>query len=65
MNSTQIKTLEIIKNDIAKHRGISIAALFAEPYTNFNQNGVEGIFGKMTDQVFNELIEPFRASYIS
>nr|WP_279221820.1 DEAD/DEAH box helicase family protein [Clostridium sp. JN-1] len=64
MNSTQIKTLEIIKNDIAKNRGISFAALFAEPYTNFNQNGVDGIFGKMADDVF-ELIAPFRASYIS
>lgn len=64
MNSTQIKTLEIIKNDIAKNRGISFAALFSEPYTKFNQNGVDGIFGKMADDVF-ELIKPFRASYIS
>lgn len=64
MNSTQIKTLEIIKNDIAKNRGISFAALFAEPYTNFNQNGVDGIFGKMADDVF-ELIAPFRVWYIS
>lgn len=64
MNSTQIKTLEIIKNDIARNRGISFAALFAESYTNFNPNGVDGIFGKMTDDVF-ELIGPFRAWYIS
>lgn len=64
MNATQIKTLEIIKNDIAKNKGISFAALFAEPYTNFNQNGVDGIFGKMADDVF-ELIAPFRATYIS
>lgn len=51
-------------NDIARNRGISFAALFAESYTNFNPNGVDGIFGKMTDDVF-ELIEPFRAWYIS
>lgn len=64
MNSTQIKALEIIKNDIAKNRGISFAALFAEPYTKFNQNGVDGIFGKMADDVF-DLISPFRATYVS
>ncbi|MGH4049959.1 MAG: DEAD/DEAH box helicase family protein [Clostridium sp.] len=64
MNATQIKTLEIIKNDIAKNKGISFAALFTEPYTTFNQNGVDGIFGIMADEVF-DLIAPFRATYIS
>ncbi|STA93521.1 DEAD/DEAH box helicase family protein [Clostridium cochlearium] len=64
MNATQIKTLEIIKNHIAKNKGISFAALFAAPYTSFNPNGVDGIFGKMADDVF-ELISPFRATYIS
>jgi type I restriction enzyme R subunit len=64
MNATQIKTLEIIKNDIAKNKGISFAALFQEPYTTFNQKGIDGIFGKMADEVF-DLITPFRASYIS
>lgn len=64
MNSTQIKTLEIIKNDIAKNKGISFAALFAAPYTSFNPNGVDGIFGRMADDVF-DLIAPFKATYIS
>ncbi|WP_102401255.1 DEAD/DEAH box helicase family protein [Haloimpatiens massiliensis] len=64
MNATQIKTLEIIKNDIAKNKGISFAALFAPPYTSFNPNGVDGIFGRMADDVF-DLIAPFRASVIS
>ena len=64
MNATQIKTLEIIKNDIAKNKGISFAALFAPPYTSFNPNGVDGIFGRMADEVF-DLIAPFKATYIS
>ncbi|MBU3193724.1 DEAD/DEAH box helicase family protein [Clostridium algidicarnis] len=64
MNATQIKTLEIIKNDIAKNKGISIGTLFALPYTSFNPNGVEGIFGRMADEVF-DLIAPFKATYIS
>lgn len=64
MNATQIKTLEIIKNDIAKNKGISFAALFAAPYTSFNPNGVDGIFGRMADEVF-DLIAPFKAIYIS
>lgn len=64
MNSTQIKTLEIIKNHIAKNKGISFAALFAPPYTSFNPNGVDGIFGRMADEVF-DLIAPFKATYIS
>ena len=64
MNSTQIKILEIIKNDIAKNKGISFAALFAPPYTSFNPNGVEGIFGKMADEIF-DLIAPFKTLYIS
>ena len=64
MNATQIKTLEIIKNDIAKNKGISFASLFAAPYTSFNPNGVDGIFGKMADEVF-ELIAPFKVSVIS
>ena len=63
MNATQIKTLEIIKNDIAKNKGISFAALFAPPYTSFNPNGVDGIFGKMADDVF-KLIAPYKASVI-
>lgn len=64
MNATQIKTLEIIKNDIAKNKGISFAALFAQPYTSFNPNGVDGIFGRMADDVF-DLIAPFKVSVIS
>jgi type I restriction enzyme R subunit len=64
MNATQIKTLELIKNDIAKNKGISFAALFKEPYTTFSQDGVDGIFGKMADEVF-DLITPFRISVIS
>ncbi|MDB2158986.1 DEAD/DEAH box helicase family protein [Clostridium butyricum] len=64
MNATQIKTLEIIKNDIAKNKGISVRALFREPYTAFNPDGVEGIFGRMADDVF-DLIKPFKATYIS
>ncbi|NFM15851.1 DEAD/DEAH box helicase [Clostridium sporogenes] len=64
MNATQIKTLEIIKNDIAKNKGISFAALFAAPYTSFNPNGVDGIFGRMADDVF-DLIAPFKVSVIS
>ena len=64
MNATQIKTLEIIKNDIAKNKGISVKALFREPYTAFNPDGVEGIFGRMADDVF-DLIKPFKATYIS
>ena len=63
MNATQIKTLEIIKNDIAKNKGISFAALFAPPYTSFNPNGEAGIFGKMADDVF-KLIAPYKASVI-
>ncbi|BCN31861.1 type I restriction endonuclease subunit R [Anaeromicropila herbilytica] len=64
MNATQIKTLELIKNDIAKNKGISFAGLFAAPYTSFNPNGVDGIFGKMADEVFG-LIAPYKTSYIS
>ena len=64
MNATQIKTLEIIKNDIAKNKGISFAALFTAPYTSFNPNGVDGIFGRMADDVF-DLIAPFKATYTS
>lgn len=64
MNATQIKTLEIIKNDIAKNKGISFAALFTAPYTSFNPDGVDGIFGRMADEVFN-LIAPFKVSVIS
>ncbi|MBU5591302.1 DEAD/DEAH box helicase family protein [Clostridium sp. MSJ-4] len=64
MNATQIKTLEIIKNDIAKNKGISVAALFGAPYTSFNPNGVDGIFGRMADDVF-DLIAPFKVSVIS
>ncbi|WP_099346788.1 DEAD/DEAH box helicase family protein [Clostridium tertium] len=64
MNATQIKTLEIIKNDIAKNKGISVRALFQAPYTSFNPDGVEGIFGRMADDVF-DLIKPFKATYIS
>lgn len=64
MNATQIKTLEIIKNDIAKNKGISFAVLFGPPYTSFNPNGVDGIFGRMADEVF-DLIAPFKATYIS
>lgn len=64
MNATQINTLEIIKNDIAKNKGISFAALFTAPYTSFNPNGVDGIFGRMADEVF-DLIAPFKATYIS
>lgn len=64
MNATQIKTLEIIKNDIAKNKGISVKALFQAPYTSFNPDGVEGIFGRMADDVF-DLIKPFKATYIS
>lgn len=64
MNSTQITTLEIIKNDIAKNKGISFSALFSAPYTNFNPNGVEGVFGRMADEVF-DLIAPFKAIYTS
>ncbi|MFT5876088.1 MAG: type I restriction enzyme R subunit [Clostridium sp.] len=64
MNSTQIKTLEIIKNDIAKNKGISFASLFTVPYTQFNPNGVDGIFGKLADEVFH-LIAPFKVSVVS
>lgn len=64
MNATQIKTLELIKNDISKNKGISFAALFAPPYTNLNPNGVDGIFGRMADDVF-DLVAPFKATYIS
>lgn len=64
MNATQIKTLDIIKNDIAQNKGISFAALFAAPYTSFNPNGVDGVFGRLADDVF-DLIAPFKASYIS
>ncbi|WP_125153445.1 DEAD/DEAH box helicase family protein [Clostridium rectalis] len=64
MNATQIKTLEIIKNRISKNKGISFAELFAEPYISFNPNGVDGIFGRMADDVF-ELIAPFRVRVIS
>lgn len=64
MNVTQINILEIIKNDIAKNKGISFAALFTVPYTSFNPNGVDGIFGKMADEVF-DLIAPFKVSIIS
>lgn len=64
MNATQIKTLEIIKNDIAKNKGISVRTLFQAPYTSFNPDGVEGIFGRMADEVF-DLIKPFKATYIS
>lgn len=59
MNATQIKTLEIIKNDIAKNKGILFVALFAASYTSFN-----GIFGRMADDVF-DLISPFRVNIIS
>lgn len=64
MSATQMKTLELIKNEIAKNKGISFASLFAAPYTSFNPNGVDGIFGRMADEVF-DLIAPYRASYIS
>lgn len=64
MNATQIKTLEIIKNDIAKNKGISFAALFNPPYTSFNPNGVDGIFGRMADEVF-DLIAAYRISTIA
>ena len=64
MNATQIKILEIIKSDIAKNKGISVKALFSAPYTSFNPDGVEGIFGRMANDVF-DLIKPFRATYIS
>jgi type I restriction enzyme R subunit len=64
MNPTQMNTLEIIKNDIAKNKGISFASLFTAPYTQFNPNGVDGIFGKLADEVF-ELIAPFKVSVIS
>lgn len=64
MNATQIKTLEIIKNDIAKNKGILFVAFFAAAYTSFNPNGVDGIFGRMADDIF-DLISLFRVNIIS
>ena len=58
------RILEIIKNDIAKNKGISVKALFREPYTTFNPDGVAGTPGRMADDVF-DLIKPFKATYIS
>ena len=60
MSAMQIKTLEMIKNDIIKHKGISFAALYEPPYTTRSQNGIDGIFGgKITPEVF-ALITPYK-----
>lgn len=60
MSAMQIKTLEMIKNDIIKHKGISFAALYEPPYTARSQSGIDGIFGsKITPEVF-ALITPYK-----
>lgn len=60
LSATQIKIVEMIKNDIIKNKGISFAALYAPPYTNINHDGFDGIFkGKISEEVI-ELIKPYK-----
>lgn len=60
MSAMQIKTLEMIKNDIIKYKGISFASLYEPPYTARSQSGIDGIFGgKITPEVF-ALITPYK-----
>lgn len=60
MSATQIKIIEMIKNDIVKNKGISFAALYGPPYTNINHDGFDGIFkGKISEEVI-ELIKPYK-----
>lgn len=59
MSAMQISTLEMIKNDIIKNKGISFAALYEPPYTACSQSGIDGIFGGKTPEVF-ALITPYK-----
>lgn len=60
LSATQIKIVEMIKNDIVKNKGISFAALYGPPYTNINHDGFDGIFkGKISEEVI-DLIKPYK-----
>ncbi|NLD50725.1 MAG: DEAD/DEAH box helicase family protein [Clostridiaceae bacterium] len=60
LSATQIKIVEMIKNDIIKNKGISFAALYGPPYTNINHDGFDGLFkGKISEEVI-ELIKPYK-----
>ncbi|WP_372997004.1 DEAD/DEAH box helicase family protein [Lutispora sp.] len=60
LSATQMKIIEMIKNDIIRNRGISFASLYEPPYTNINHDGFDGIFkGKISEEVI-ELIKPYK-----
>jgi type I restriction enzyme R subunit len=61
ISATQMKILDMIKNDIIKNRGISFASLYQEPYTSINNQGIDGIFAdkRLNDEVIS-LIEPYQ-----
>ena len=60
MSAMQISTLEMIKNDIIKNKGISFAALYEPPYTARSQSGIDGIFGGTITPEVVALITPYK-----
>jgi type I restriction enzyme R subunit len=59
--ATQMKVLDMIKNDIIKNRGISFASLYQDQYLAVNGQGIDGVFPdkRLNDEVIS-LIEPYR-----
>lgn len=61
ISATQMKVLDMIKNDIIKNRGISFASLYKDQYLAVNGQGIDGVFPdkRLNDEVIS-LIEPYR-----
>jgi type I restriction enzyme R subunit len=60
LNSSQIKFLNLLQNQIAKHGAITVAALYDAPFTTLHAEGLEGVFpnGEAADQLV-ALVEEF------
>lgn len=60
LNSTQIRFLGMLKNHIAKHGAISVAALYDAPFTTLHAEGLDGVFpaGEAADKLV-AIIEEF------
>ncbi len=61
ISATQMKVLDMIKNDIIKNRGISFASLYKDQYLAVNGQGIDGVFPdkRLNDEVIS-LIEPYQ-----
>jgi len=52
--SHQIKFLDLLQNHVAKYGAIEIERLYEPPFTTFDAEGIDGVFG---ESLANELIE--------